>query len=251
MKSSIKSVRGFWFWFLVLFPLFIALFLLWTANSVLAFEVLCLYLVGWVIRTGLCLLRLGNSRARKGSSISHCLIGSVIVVAIALFALLSVGSNPGSLLGEAATFGHLWLVKSILACDVDPDLTSSHFPHTPLLRAAFQGNRNVVKVLLDYGADPNARWEKDGMTALMFAAGHGSIEMAKDLLDKGVEVNAKSRDGDTALIMAAGHGDTEMVKLLLAEGADVAAQTNYGLTALDLAKKRGYRQVATILELAH
>ena len=111
---------------------------------------------------------------------------------------------------------------------------------TPLIGAASFGHLEVVKLLLAKGAEVEAG--KNHLTALTGAAGSGHLEVVKQLLARNPDVDAKDRNGNTALMCAAGNGHLEVLKLLLKKGADVNATAKYGSTALIEAAAKYYGQ---------
>ena len=112
---------------------------------------------------------------------------------------------------------------------------------TPLHEAASKGHLDVVKALLAKGAEVDAK-NKYGKTPLLFAAWHDHLDVVKALLSKGAEVNAKTKDGSacwfgcgwTPLHYAAKYGHLDVVNVLLAHGADTNAKSRHG-TPLHLA----------------
>ena len=54
--------------------------------------------------------------------------------------------------------------------------------------------------------------------------------------------------GETPLSKAVEQGNGEIVKILLRYGADPNIMTEHGNLAIDIARKKGYRQIAEILD---
>ncbi len=114
--------------------------------------------------------------------------------------------------------------------------------------------------MLEKGADVNAANQK-GETALILAATQSEPDAAQLLLQKGADANLKTKSGRTALMQAIDgpkEFDNEnhvvyspqIAKFLIEVGADVAARDSTGNTALSIARKRGYDDIAAVLEHA-
>ena len=94
-----------------------------------------------------------------------------------------------------------------------------------------------------------------GGTALIPAAHHGHVEVVREMLATKVDIDHVNRLGWTALVEAVILGDggkthTEIVGLLLAAGADPRIADRDGVTPLAHAKRRGYSDMAKLLEAA-
>ncbi|OAQ66020.1 ankyrin repeat-containing protein [Pochonia chlamydosporia 170] len=117
------------------------------------------------------------------------------------------------------------ILKLLLRHGANPNLTTTHCPHTALQIACRDGSLELVELLLEYGAKVNLAPAKEfGATALQFAAIGGFLGIAHLLLEKGAEVNAAPAEvkGRTALEGAAEHGRIDMVQLLVNAGADIS-----------------------------
>jgi ankyrin repeat protein len=80
------------------------------------------------------------------------------------------------------------------------------------------------------------------------AAYNGNISIVEQYIQEGSDINTQDRYGWTALMEEIRCNRKEIVKLLLNENADVNIKTvTYG-TALILAKKRGYIEIAEMIE---
>ena len=87
----------------------------------------------------------------------------------------------------------------------------------PLLEAAYFGNVEIVNTLLAHeGIDVNLK-DDDGQTALMVASRKGNLNIVNTLLEKkGIDVNLKDKDNINALMYATRNGHTEIANVLLA-----------------------------------
>lgn len=158
--------------------------------------------------------------------------------------LLDHGANPESksmAMIPAAHFGHLPVVKLLLAHDADQNYANKKGT-TPLMRAAQEGRGSVVEFLLKSGADPCAS-NNEGMTALMLAAQRGHATIASMLIRAGSDVNKQTRQGSTALLLAAKRGHTTAVEALLTAGADIFLKDDRDKTPADIAKRRGHAEL--------
>ena len=113
----------------------------------------------------------------------------------------------------------------------------------------------MLKIALDGGASArNVTSRYDG-TALIAAAHLGHVEAVRILIDAKAPLNHVNNLGWTALMEAIvlGNGDakhTATVKALVEAGADVNIADRQGITPLQHARRRGYVEMARILENA-
>lgn len=117
------------------------------------------------------------------------------------------------------------------------------------IEAAQNGDTAVVQLFLTGGMNPDVTGD-EGKTALIWAAENGHADTVKTLLDNYADPNAIDRQGRTALIWAAEGDHISCVQALVAKHADVNAKALDGSTALGVAKKKGYTEIAKLLELA-
>lgn len=83
---------------------------------------------------------------------------------------------------------------------------------TPLMEAASAGHLEIVKLLLSHNADVNAHCAT-GNTPLMFACAGGHVEVVKELLKHGANVEEQNENGHTPLMEAASAGHVEVAKV--------------------------------------
>jgi uncharacterized protein len=134
-------------------------------------------------------------------------------------------------LHEAAAKGDVAEIEKLIAKGERPDLQDSR-SRTPLHVAVYMKQHAAARVLLKLGANPNVR-EIDNYDIVTIAAVANDIEMLKLALEAGASAkNVTSRYDGTALIAAAHLGHAEAVKILIAAGAPLNHVNNLGWTAL-------------------
>jgi ankyrin repeat protein len=152
---------------------------------------------------------------------------------------------------EAATFGDLDRLTSLLDADPGGATSRSGDGFTPLHLAAFFGKPEAIAVLLARGAEVDARgrgWMTG--TPLHSAASAGHADVAAILLDAGADPDARQTHGWTPLHAAARNGDLALVELLLAHGADAGATNDDGASVRSLAEEGGDERVAQRIRAA-
>jgi len=190
-------------------------------------------------------------------------------------------------LHEAAAKGDVAEIERLIKDGEKPNLQDSK-SRTPLHVAAYMKQHAAARALLRLGANPNAL-EIERYDIVTIAAVANDIEMLKLALEGGASArNITSRYDGTALIAAAHLGHAEAVKILIEAkaplnhvnnlgwtallesivlgngganhtatlralveaGADVNIADRQGNTPLQLARRRGYVEMARILENA-
>ena len=111
---------------------------------------------------------------------------------------------------------------------------------TPLQKAASCGSVKAMDILLEFGARPDA-------SAIFHAIRSQVTESVKFLLAKGVPPDVVSQRWGTPLKCAVRWRNAEAVEVLLECGADPEVVC-FGSTAADDARKRGYVELAQMLE---
>jgi len=190
-------------------------------------------------------------------------------------------------LHEAAAKGDAAEIEKLIKEGEKPNIQDSR-SRTPLHIAVYMKQHAAARALLALGGNPNAL-DIDKYDIVTIAAVANDIEMLKIALEGGASAkNITSRYDGTALIAAAHLGHTEVVKLLIAAkaplnhvnnlgwtalmesivlgngganhtatlralveaGADVNIADRQGITPLQHARRRGYVEMARILENA-
>jgi ankyrin repeat protein len=158
-------------------------------------------------------------------------------------ALALLSPDDGLSVFEAAAFGRIQRLESILADEASQAVAFSDDGFTALHLAVFAKQAEAARVLIQHGADVRAR--STGTIArvppLGTAAFVRSLPLARLLLDAGADVNGQGERGFTALHTAAFNGDDELVRLLLERGADTSATTAEGKRPADLAQTEELR----------
>jgi uncharacterized protein len=154
----------------------------------------------------------------------------------------------------AATYGnHVPVALLLMAAGSDVNVKDNE-ENSSFLLAAAEGYLDILKLTLRSGADVKSI-NRYGGTALIPAAHHGHVEVVRELLKTDIPVNHVNKLGWTALLEAIILGDggpryTETVRLLLAAKADANLADKDGITPLAHAKRRGFAEMAKILEAA-
>jgi ankyrin repeat protein len=190
-------------------------------------------------------------------------------------------------LHEAAAKGDVAEIEKLIAAGEKPNIQDSK-SRTPLHVAVYLKQPEAARALLRLGANPNAleidRYDivtiaavandlemlkialdgggsaktitsrYDG-TALIAAAHLGHVEAVKMLIEANAPLNHINNLGWTALMEAVvlGNGDTNhtaTVRALVEAGCDVNIADKQGTTPLQHARRRGYVEMARILENA-
>jgi uncharacterized protein len=190
-------------------------------------------------------------------------------------------------LHDAAARGDAAEIEKLIAEGEKPDLQDAS-SRTPLHVAAYLRKHDAARALLRLGANPNAL-DTERFDIITIAVVNNDPDMLKIALDGGGDVRAITSTYDsTALIAAARRGNAEFVRVLIAAkaplnhvnnlgwtalleavvlgngssnytavvealvkaNADVNVPDRHGTTALGHARRRGYSQIARILENA-
>jgi ankyrin repeat protein len=190
-------------------------------------------------------------------------------------------------LHAAAATGDIATIERLVASGVNREAVDGR-QRTPLHVAVYQKQHETARTLLRLGANPKAL-EIDRYDIVTIAAVANDVPMLRIALDGGASArNVTSRYDGTALIAAAhlGHADavkmliaakaplnhvnnlgwtalmesivlgnggknhTDTLKALVGAGADVNIADRQGTTPLQHARRRGYVEMARILETA-
>jgi len=134
-------------------------------------------------------------------------------------------------LHAAAAKGDTAEIEKLIADGEKPNIQDSK-SRTPLHVAAFFRHHEAARALLRLGANPNAL-EADRYDIVTIAAVANDLEMLRLALDGGASArNVTSRYDGTALIAAAHLGHAEVVRVLIAAKAPLNHVNNLGWTAL-------------------
>jgi ankyrin repeat protein len=134
-------------------------------------------------------------------------------------------------LHEAAAKGDVAEIEKLIAGAEKPNIQDSK-SRTPLHVAVYLKQHAAARALLRLGANPNAL-EIDRYDIVTIAAVANDMEMLKIALEGGASAkNITSRYDGTALIAAAHLGHVEAVKLLIAAKAPLSHVNNLGWTAV-------------------
>lgn len=186
---------------------------------------------------------------------------------------------------SAAENGDTVNVLKLLDEGADINATDQH-GRTAVLAATYNNKADTVKVLIQKGADINIRDHKLN-NVLLYAGAEGLLEIVKLAIEAGAETKLTNRFGGTALIPASERGHVEVVRellthsdidvnhinnlhwtalieavilgdggekhqeivqLLVDHGADISIGDREGITPLEHALKRGYTEIAEILQ---
>ena len=120
---------------------------------------------------------------------------------------------------------------------------------TPLSEAASLGHVELVKYLLSVGAKLRIEGQKEPV--LHEAVRSGSAEMTGLLLEAGAEVNAVNDIRETPLHLAAQDDkNLELARVLIQSGADINAKGLFDETVLAVAQRSGANGIAAELTQA-
>ncbi len=154
-------------------------------------------------------------------------------------------------LNSAAYGNHVEIFHRLVAAGSnvnEPD----HVPNSPLMTAAVLGHVEIVRLALAAGADVKSL-NQFGGNALIPACHYGHLEVVRELVKTKIDVNHINNLGWTALPEAVilGDGGTRhqaIVGLLLQHGAKIDLADRDGITPLVHAQRRGYKEMAQLLQ---
>ena len=146
---------------------------------------------------------------------------------------------------EAAAFGRVARLRSLLAADPEQAAAFSDDGFTALHLACFAEQEDAARLLIRHGAGVNVL--STGSIArvppLGTAAFVRSVPLARLLLDSCADVNGQGEGGYTALHAAAQNGDEAFARLLLERGADPGLASAGGQRPVDLAQAEALRTI--------
>jgi uncharacterized protein len=144
--------------------------------------------------------------------------------------LLRLGADPNALESQqydivtiAAVADDVPMLRIALVGGCRPNNVTSPYQGTALIAAAHLGQVEVMRTLIAAGA-PLDHVNNLGWTALIESivlgdGGKRHTAVLKDLVDAGANINLGDRAGDTPLVLAKKRGFGEMAKILEAAGA--------------------------------
>jgi len=143
------------------------------------------------------------------------------------------------------------IARALIAAGADVN-AKDDIDDSPYLYAGAEGRIEILKMTLAAGADLKST-NRYGGTALIPAAHHGHPEAVRILLGTAIDKDHINKLGWTALLEAVILGDggpthTEIVRLLVEAGANVNLADRDGVTPLTHARRRGFGEMARILE---
>ncbi|MCJ1377232.1 hypothetical protein MMC17_000324 [Xylographa soralifera] len=172
--------------------------------------------------------------------------------------LLEAGSNieRSNCIGQtplllAARKGHKLVVDQLIGKGAS--ISIKGYRGASLLQYAVQST-NLELVLSVLATNPDIEWKDlDRETALHYVMRSKATEpirvsIARLLLGRRSFIDAKNRDGRTSLHLASREGHEEMVRMLLQAGANAAIKDQWQKTPRDLALRKGYKNVAQLLD---
>ena len=154
----------------------------------------------------------------------------------------------------AAAYGnHVQVAQLLVAAGADVDVQDAT-RQSAFLIATSEGYLDLLPLTLGAGADVHRTDSYNG-TGLIRAAHYGHVEVIRELLRTDMDANHVNRLGWTALLEAIILGDggprhTDVVRLLVEDGADVNLADASGVSPLTHARRRGYAEIAALLEAA-
>ncbi len=153
----------------------------------------------------------------------------------------------------AAYGGHVEIARRLIAAGA-PVNAEGDTPNGALMIACVRGNVALARILVAAGADVNASNQYGG-NCIIPAAERGHVEIVREMLKTKINVNHVNRLGWTALLEAVilgtgGPAHVEIVRLLIAGGADPNIADRDGVSPLAHARRRGFREIAAMLESA-
>lgn len=151
---------------------------------------------------------------------------------------------------EACAAGLLQHVQMMLdhKKDIIDEISSHGF--TALGIAVHFNQEDIVRLLLLNKANPNIHSQNgQHIFPLHTALSNNNSNISKMLIEAGAEVNIVQHLGQTPIHLAAFHGNIDMIIILLEQGANISSLTEAGESAADMASKKGFREIAEILQI--
>ena len=159
-----------------------------------------------------------------------------------------VNVNNVSLLGVAAEYGHLELLKFLLERKPRPSLgIRDRENEIVMLLATEHKHISIVQFMLEYGVDINVE-NATKQTALILACAKGHEEIVNFLLMNNANIFQEDEFGYSAFLYAAKNNLIQIVKLLISKGVKVnSASRKSGMQALMCAALGGHFKLICLL----
>ncbi len=179
--------------------------------------------------------------------------------AAAIARLLAAGASPDARDGRGRTPFHVAAyarrheaMRVLVAGGADPRALE-HQAYDAITIAAVANDPDTMRFAISLGGDPRAITSPYVGTALIAAAHLGHVEIVRELIKAGAPLDHVNNLHWTALIEAVVLGDggprhRECARLLIEAGARRDLADRSGLTPLELARRRGYAEMAALLE---
>jgi ankyrin repeat protein len=163
------------------------------------------------------------------------------------------GAHGRTAVTAAALGEHVDVARELIRAGADVDLQDDE-RNNPLLVSGETGNVALLREVLRARPDLR-RTNRFGGTALIPASDRGHVGVVRELLRTDIPVDHVNRLGWTALLEAVILGDggrahRRIVRMLVDAGADVDLADRDGVTPLEHARRRGYAEIARIIEAA-
>lgn len=138
-------------------------------------------------------------------------------------------------------------ILSIIA-GIDWSKDKSSGVYSPLLFSLRKERPTISKELIEKGINIDIVDYRHGSRApLHYAVEKGYLDVANSLIDKGADVNSRMTCDVTPLHIASKIRNKELVQMLTEKHADKKAVNYFGNTALMIAERRGYRDIASLI----
>jgi ankyrin repeat protein len=145
-------------------------------------------------------------------------------------------------------------VRALLKAGANPNAIE-HERYDPVTIASVANDVDMLKILLEGGASARNITSRYDGSALIAAAHLGHVEIVKLLIAAKAPLNHVNNLGWTALMESivlgtGGANHTATLRALVEAGADVNIPDRQKITPLQHARRRGYGEMARILEAA-
>lgn len=164
----------------------------------------------------------------------------------------AVDREEASAILAAARGKHYDVVRFLIGEGVDID-AQDQTCFNPFIHGCIHNDLEIVKIMVEAGTDLK-RLTRFGGNGLTPAAEKGHLEIVRYLLENTkINVNLTNTLGWTALIETIILGDggpvrQETAELLLEHGAKPGMTDEWGVPPIDLARKRGFDDLAAVIE---